>query len=153
ASAVWLFPPVSALLAPTNEALPRLGIFTLLALLISILNDARYRVARALQQERDRLQVTLASIGDAVIATDAQGMITFLNPVAEALTGWSAAEAHGRPLPDVFPIVHEQTHHPVANPVATVLQEGRIIGLANHTVLMARDGRAVPIDDSGAPIR
>ena len=107
----------------------------------------------ALQHERDVLEVTLASIGDAVITTDASTVVTFLNPAAEALTGWPAREAVGRPLTEIFPIVNEQTRHVAENPVATVLREGRAVGPANHTVLCARDGREVPIADSGAPIR
>ena len=98
--------------------------------------------------------MTLASIGDGVITTDAEGKVTFLNPVAEALTGWSQdGGACGTPLATVFQIVHEQTRQPVENPVARVMREGRIVGLANHTVLIARDGTERPIDDSAAPIR
>ncbi|MFO0891801.1 MAG: PAS domain S-box protein [Isosphaeraceae bacterium] len=94
----------------------------------------------------------LRSIGDAVIATDHGGHILFLNPVAEALTGWSDAEAHGKPLADVFRIANELTGEPVEDPVAMVLATGRMVGLANHTVLIRRDGHEVPIDDSAAPI-
>ena len=96
---------------------------------------------------------TLASIGDAVISTDAEGRVTFMNGVAEALTGWPQAEALGRPLPDVFHIVNERTRQPVENPVLRALREGTIVGLANHTVLIARDGTERPIDDSAAPMR
>lgn len=102
---------------------------------------------------RASLSTTLRSIGDAVIATDSRGAITLMNGVAEALTGWSEAEAKGKLLPEVFHIVNEQTRALVPNPVEKVLATGGIVGLANHTVLMARDGREVPIDDSGAPIR
>lgn len=102
---------------------------------------------------RASLSTTLRSIGDAVIATDSRGAVTLMNGVAEALTGWSEAEAKGRLLPEVFHIVNEQTRELVANPVDKVLATGGIVGLANHTVLMARDGREIPIDDSGAPIR
>ena len=94
----------------------------------------------------------LRSIGDAVIAADSRGAVLFLNPVAEALTGWAEAEARGKRLEDVFPIVNERTRRPVENPVAKVLSRGHIIGLANHTVLIARGGRETPIDDSAAPI-
>ena len=113
----------------------------------------RKRALDRLREQREWLRVTLASIGDAVIATDTHGRVTFLNPVAEALTGWCQNEAHGQPLEVVFPICHEQTGQSVANPVATVLREGRAVGLANHTVLRARDGSQRPIDDSAAPIR
>ena len=98
-------------------------------------------------------RTTLVSIGDAVIATDETGRIRTMNPVAERLTGWTEAEARNRPLDAVFRIVHETTQLPVENPVTRVLREGRVVGLANHTVLVARDGRAIPIDDSAAPIR
>ncbi|HEU5117132.1 MAG TPA: PAS domain S-box protein, partial [Isosphaeraceae bacterium] len=94
----------------------------------------------------------LRSIGDAVIATDEQGLVLFLNPVAESLTGWTGVEAHGRPLPEVFSIINETTRSTVENPVEKVLATGRIVGLANHTVLVSRDGRELPIDDSAAPI-
>ena len=113
----------------------------------------RQRAAEALRLERERLRITLASIGDAVISTDAEGRVTFLNGVAEALTGWPQAEAAGRPLPDVFRIVNEHTRQPVENPALRALREGVVVGLANHTVLIARDGTERPIDDSAAPIR
>ncbi len=106
-----------------------------------------------LTQQREWLRVTLSSIGDAVITTDTQGRVTFLNPVAEALTGWSEADARGQQLELVFPICNEQTRRPVENPVARVLRENRAVGLANHTVLLARDGIEKPIDDSAAPIQ
>ncbi len=108
---------------------------------------------QTLQQERDLLHVTLASIGDAVIATDAAARITFLNPVAEGLTGWPLQEVLGHPLPEVFRIIHEHTRQPAENPVNKVLGEGVTVGLANHTALLTRDGREVPIADSGSPIR
>jgi PAS domain S-box-containing protein len=114
------------------------------------LDNARlYRESRDQQQQ---LRITLASIGDAVIATDAEGNITFINPVAQSLTGWSEQEAVDRPLSDVFHIVNETTRETVESPVDKVMREGTIVGLANHTLLLARDGRAIPIDDSGAPI-
>ena len=106
-----------------------------------------------LREERERFRVTLASIGDAVVTTDADGRVGFLNPVAEALTGWTSAEAIGRPLPDVFQIINETTRAPVENPAQKALSEGVVVGLANHTVLIARDGTERPIDDSSAPIR
>lgn len=106
-----------------------------------------------LRKQRELLRVTLASIGDAVIATDTQGLVTFLNAVAEELTGWTEADANGQPLETVFKILHEQTRQRVQNPVATVLKEGRVVGMGNHTVLVAKDGTVKPIDDSAAPIR
>ncbi|MBA3034257.1 MAG: PAS domain S-box protein [Gammaproteobacteria bacterium] len=100
-----------------------------------------------------RFGVTLNSIGDAVIATDAAGNVEFLNPIAAQLTGWTLDEARGRPLEEVFVIVNEETHQPLESPVRLVLREGKIVGLANHTLLIARDGSELPIADSGAPIR
>lgn len=103
--------------------------------------------------QRKRLRVTLQSIGDAVVSTDAEGRVSYLNPVAEHLTGWSSSEAAGRPLTEIFRIVNEKTRNPVENPVERVLREGRVVGLANHTALIARDGNEIPIADSAAPIR
>ncbi len=100
----------------------------------------------------ERLATTLRSIGDAVIATDEKGHITMTNPVAESLTGWSFAEARGRPLDDVFRIVNENTRETVESPVAKLLREGGIVGLANHTVLIRKTGGETAIEDSGAPI-
>jgi PAS domain S-box-containing protein len=107
----------------------------------------------ALQYEREMLRITLASIGDAVIATDTQGNVTFLNPVAQTLTGWSDKESNGRPLETVFRIVNEKTRRTVENPAIRALRDGNIVGLANHTTLIARDGAERAIDDSAAPIR
>ena len=103
--------------------------------------------------ESNVLDVTLASIGDGVIVTDASGHVTFLNPVAEQLTGWSSTDARNAPFAEVFRIVNEYTGAPVDHPVARVIKSGGIVGLANHTVLISRNGRRIPIDDSGAPIR
>jgi PAS domain S-box-containing protein len=103
--------------------------------------------------QRDRLRVTLESIGDAVIVTDAGGRVTLLNPAARALTGWAEAEAAGVPLADVFNVVDEGTGRAAEGPVTRVLREGAVVGLGNHTVLIARDGTRRPIEDSGAPIR
>jgi PAS domain S-box-containing protein len=99
------------------------------------------------------LEVTVQSIGDAVIVTDVAGRVTFLNPVAERLTGWPLEEAREQRFETIFRIENEYTGAPVDHPVAKVLQTGGIVGLANHTVLITRDGRRVPIDDSGAPVR
>ncbi len=113
---------------------------------------------RALSLEGEKeaqlaLATTLHSIGDAVIATDVAGLVTFMNPVAEELTGWSAREARGTTLDAVFRILSEVTGEVVESPVTKVLREGSIVGLANHTVLVAKGGKRVPIDDSGAPIK
>lgn len=114
--------------------------------------SARKQAEAALREERARLHATLTGIGDAVIVADAQARVTLTNPVAQSLTGWPAEEALGRPLDEVFRIVNEETRQPVESPVAKVLREKTIVGLANHTILIARDGSELPIDDSGAPI-
>ncbi len=107
---------------------------------------------RELAAEKERLTVTLCSIGDGVISTDLEGKIVLVNTVTEQLTGWSRQEAVGKPLQEVFNIINEQTRQPCENPVAKVLATGRIVDLENHTVLIARDGREYAIEDSGAPI-
>ena len=115
--------------------------------------EAARRAQHRATQRRELLQVTLRSIGDAVITTDVNGRVTYLNAVAEALTGWTHAEAVGGPLDGVFRIVNEDTRLPVANPAIRALREGVVVGLANHTVLIQKNGIEVPIDDSAAPIR
>src|SRR5262249_40550289 len=95
---------------------------------------------------------TLRCIGDAVIATDPRGRVLFMNPTAEALTGWTEVEGRGRSLQDIFHIIDERGREPVEDPVARVLASGWIVGLDNHTLLVARDGTVKPIDDSAAPI-
>ena len=115
--------------------------------------EALIQEKTALRKSEQRWSTTLSSIGDAVIATDVEGKITFMNTVAEGLTGWTLEEAVAKPVTEVFSIINEQTRSQVENPVAKVLREGIIVGLANHTVLIRKDGSEVPIDDSGAPIR
>ncbi len=107
----------------------------------------------SLRESEQRWATTLASIGDAVIATDTLGRVIFMNGVAQEITGWSLNEASLKPVPEVFNIVNEQTRLEVENPVTKVLEKGVIIGLANHTVLIRKDKTEVPIDDSGAPIK
>jgi PAS domain S-box-containing protein len=111
------------------------------------------RAREGLQQSEEQFRVTLNSIGDAVIATDRSGKITFMNSVAERLTGWKNAEALGVPLNRAFQIINEFSRTPVENPVDIVLAEGQTVALANHTLLISRDGTERPIDDCGAPIR
>ncbi|WP_423855823.1 putative bifunctional diguanylate cyclase/phosphodiesterase [Acidithiobacillus sulfuriphilus] len=113
----------------------------------------RQRAEQTLWEEKERAEVTLHSIGDAVITTDTEGRVTDMNVVAEALMGYAWTEALGRPLEDVFRIVREDSHAPVANPVRKVLEEGQVVGLANHTVLLTKDGQERAIEDSAAPIR
>ena len=105
-----------------------------------------------LHASREWFQTILASIGDAVIATDRQGRVVFLNPMAAVLTGWPEAEALGQDSTAVFRIVNEVTRQVVENPITRVLREGTVVGLANQTLLLGRDGVERPIDDSGAPI-
>jgi diguanylate cyclase (GGDEF)-like protein/PAS domain S-box-containing protein len=112
------------------------------------------RLAEAgLRRERELLQVTLQSIGDAVITTDAKGDVTWMNPVAERLTGWSSAEARGLRVNRVFRIVHEETRNPARDPVAACLAAGQVVGLEPESLLLARDGSEFGIEDSAAPIR
>jgi len=111
------------------------------------------RAEAALRESEQWLSTTLRSIGDAVMATDSRGLVTLMNPVAVELTGWDESEAVGKPLEDVFHIVNEQTGERAEHPVTRVLREGIVVGLANHTVLIAKDGTKRPIADSGAPIR
>lgn len=112
----------------------------------------KHAAEQKLRESERRFVAILSSIGDAVIATDDQARVTFMNPVAQALTGWSERAALGLSLAEVFRIINEDTHYPVEDPVGKVLRSGTAVGLANHTVLLARDGREIPIDDCGAPI-
>lgn len=105
------------------------------------------------QQQSDLLSTTLASIGDCVMVTDPAGRITFMNQIAANVTGWEEKDVLGRPVKEVFKIVNEHTRQPVPDPVEKVIEHGVIVGLANHTLLIRKDGSEVPIDDSGAPIR
>lgn len=114
---------------------------------------ARNQTRAALLAHEEWLRVTLESIGDAVIATDQQGNIVFMNPVAEQLTGWAEAEAVGHPLEKIFRIIHEETGETVEDPCRKVIRTGRVMTLANHTALIDRCGRQRPIEDSAAPIR
>jgi PAS domain S-box-containing protein len=152
--------PQYSLSASDLTALPQLIVFSLAGALISLLAESLHRARRKAeeneakeQEQRERLRVTLASIGDAVIATDAQGRVSFMNQVAESLTGWKHDKALGRPLEEVFKIVNEQTRETIENPALRAMKEGLVVGLANHTVLIAKDGTGIPIDDSGAPIK
>lgn len=120
-----------------------------------LIRDMRLRaeVVDALFDQKELFRTTLSSIGDAVIATDTEGRIVFINGIAESLTGWTLAEGAGRELHEVFRVVSEDTRQPVDNPALRALRDGTIVGLANHTILIARDGSETAIDDSAAPIR
>jgi PAS domain S-box-containing protein len=115
--------------------------------------NLRERHAREMRAREEWFRVTLSSIGEAVIATDPEGNVTFLNPPAIQLTGASLLTAAGKPIADIFPIFNEYTHKPIENPVQKVMETGHVIGLANHTVLRRPDGSLLPIEDSAAPIR
>jgi PAS domain S-box-containing protein len=115
--------------------------------------EALEQQTQELLQQREWFEVTLASIGDAVITTDVDGYVSFLNPVAETMTGWKHHEAFGQPVATVFRIVNEETRQPAEDPIRKVLATGRTVGLANHTALIARDGTQISIEDSAAPIR
>ncbi len=122
------------------------------ALIIGVGEATRVAQRRAAKDE-EVLRVTLGSIGDGVITTDTDGRVTYLNAVAESLTGWTSHDALGQPLATVFPIVNEDTRQPTDNPALRALREGAVVGLANHTILLAKDGVERSIDDSAAPIR
>ena len=126
-------------------------VFTCVLILLS--GEAARRAKYRAREQREWMRVTLRSIGDAVITTDTDGRVTYLNEVAQQLTGWFESEALGQPLDKVFPIVNEATRAVVENPATRALREGIVVGLANHTVLIRRDGSECPIDDSAAPIR
>jgi PAS domain S-box-containing protein len=113
----------------------------------------KHKMEKKLKENEKWLATTLKSIGDAVIATDSHGMITFMNPVAEGLTGWKLAEAANKKFSEIFRIINRDKRNPVDNPVERVLAEGVTVGMANHTLLVSRKGNEIPIDDSAAPIR
>jgi two-component system, cell cycle sensor histidine kinase and response regulator CckA len=163
----FLIPPLGSLRIREGRDAVQLAIFLVEGVVIGSLNEALHRSRRESEERRQReeaaqrllsererdLAVTLDSIGDAVIATDTNGRIVRMNPVAETLTGWPAGEAQGRPLGEVFSIFNEDSGEKVASPVDRVLRDGLVVGLANHTVLVARDGASRAIADSAAPIR
>lgn len=113
----------------------------------------KHKMEQQLKEREQWLATTLRSIGDGVITTDRDGIITFMNPVAERLTGWEQEEALGKDLSQVFRIIDERTREPIDNPAAIALREGITVGLGNHTLLITRDGTEIPIDDSAAPIK
>jgi PAS domain S-box-containing protein len=159
-AADWFFIPPRYDITPLNG----LGLFAATAygttaVVVSLAVNAAQRATRKerrraaqLREERERFRVTLSSIGDAVIATDPRGRVVFMNAIAEKITGWTHEEMLAQPLQKCFQIRNELTHQPLEGPVARVLREGIVVGLANHTVLVAKDGREIPIDDSAAPI-
>lgn len=117
------------------------------------LGEAMRKAQRQAEMRRELFRVTIASMGDAVITTDKQARITSLNKVAESLTGWTRNESIGEPLDQIFRIINEQTRAKAENPVDRSIRDGVVVGLANHTLLVRKDGSEKPIDDSAAPIR
>ncbi len=158
---VWLLvAPRGELVLQNPESTGGLALYLCVSLGIAAIGGAMWRARGRAETEsevaaadRERLQVTLSSIGDAVITTDMDARVASMNAVAAELTGWSPGEAVGHPLEEVFRIIDEDTRQPTPNPAMRALAEGRVVGFANHTVLVARDGTERPIDDSAAPIR
>ncbi|MEP7285236.1 MAG: GAF domain-containing protein [Chloroflexota bacterium] len=137
----------------TLDVILQTGLFATAAFFISALQEGRKHTEELAFRQGESWRVTLASIGDAVIATDMRGYITLMNTVAEDLTGWKQSEAEGKDILTVFNIVNEETRQIVDNPIKRVLSDGNMVGLANHTILISRNGTETPIDDSGAPIK
>ena len=129
------------------------SILIVTGILISVLIELLHRSRRWAEASRRRQAVTLASIGDGVITTDTRGHVTFLNREAERLTGWQSRQAAGQPLTSVFKLVNDETREAVEDPVGKVLNPEKAVGLSNHAVLLSRDGRETPVDESAAPIR
>ena len=121
----------------------------------SVIEMALYKnsMENKLRESQDWLSTVLHSIGDAVIATDKKGNITFMNPIAEKLTGWDQNDAKGRDLAEVFNIINEETEERVENPAQKVIKEGKVLSIANHTVLISKENKKIAIDDSAAPIK
>jgi PAS domain S-box-containing protein len=150
-SVLSVYPPFSPDRPDPND-LVRIAAFAVIATTIAVLIGAAGELQNRLDIERRRLDITLRSIGDAVIATDARGRVVFMNKAAEKATGYKQGEAVGRFMRDIFHIVNEQTRAPLENPADRVLGSGNVVGLANHTLLIRKDGSEIPIDDSAAPI-
>lgn len=153
-AALYLFvPPRASVLGTAEPDLIGFVLYFVVSIAIATLAGAMWSARRGAATQAETLRVTLASIGDAVICTDTLRRITFMNDVAERLTGWANQEAIGRDLSDIFVIVNEETRQTVDNPVEKALRMGHAVGLANHTVLISRNGTEYHIDDSAAPIR
>jgi PAS domain S-box-containing protein len=153
ACAYLFIPPRGALAFRTAADFVPLAAFLFTSLLLIAVGEAMRAAQARAHQRSETLQITLASIGDAVITTDLAGRVTYLNAVAESLTGWAVRDAVGRPLDEVFRIVAEGTRQPMESRATRALRDGAVVGLANHTVLLRKQGGEVAIDDSAAPIR
>lgn len=153
ACAYWFIQPRGHLLWDDTIDLVGMGAYLVTCTIIIAFGEALRRARRRATENGERLHTTLRSIGDGVLITDVDGCVVSLNAVAEHLTGWSTSEAEGRPVAEVFRIVNDATRETVASPVTRALREEMVVGLANHTILIARDGAEHPIDDSAAPIR
>jgi len=149
----FLMPPTHTFgsLAP-NDAV-RIVLFAFGSILIAVLMEVRKRSAEAIRQEREWLRVVLASISDGVIATDTNGHVTFMNHVAQDLTGWSQREVEGKPLTGFFKIIDEKTRDPLSNPVTQVIVSGKVVITSSATLLVSKSGSEIPITNSSAPIR
>jgi PAS domain S-box-containing protein len=145
--------PVHTFKIDISSDAANLGRFIIGSVLVTLLMDALYKARRRAEEQQQLAEVILSSIGDAVLAADAEGRVTFINPVAEALTGWAAVDAIDQSIDNVFRIFNETTGEAIENPITRVIREGAIVRLANHTVLETRSGARIPIDDSGAPVK
>jgi PAS domain S-box-containing protein len=149
----YLFIPPRGVLTFDVPTLAGLAAYLFTCSLIIAIGEAMRRAQARARERSDLLRITLASIGDAVITTDNEGRVTYLNAVAESLTGWRQEDATGQPLDTVFRALDEQTRKPIESPATRALREGTVVSLANHTLLVGRDGAERPVDDSAAPIR
>jgi PAS domain S-box-containing protein len=152
-SAYYILPPIHSFRMTRSLHLVQWFAMIGEGVLISLLMESIHRSRRRAQLSKIEQTVTLGSIGDGVITTDHQGRVIFMNAEAERLTGWKDPEAAGQDLATVFRIVNESTGETVENPAQKTLRLGSVTGLANHTLLLSRDGRATPISDSASPIR
>ena len=148
----FLVPPLYTLRLADPDQVVKIAVFAVVGGVTAVLIGTAGELQRRWDLERRRLEVTLKSIGDAVIATDLQGRVTFINGAAEQASGWNAAEAVGRKLDEIFRVVNEQTGAAMESPVEKVLRLGQVVGLGNSTLLIRRDGHEIPIADNAAPI-
>jgi PAS domain S-box-containing protein len=153
ASAYFFLPPTDSFAILAIGDIVRLGIFALVAALINTLTEARRRAEQATREQREWLRVVLRSIADAVIATDTNGYVTFMNRAAQDRTGWKQEEVIGKPLTDFFKIIDAKTREPLPSPATHVIVTGKVVSAPGSTVLIAKDGSETPIVSSGAPIR